>query len=226
MQSFFKQRGMWLALVVVMLAVITFLQLSISLTFEMPALEKYVPVSATVVAVSTVLHLVLLAMLASLWLLRRKKALFNCIILSNSLFTLSLLAQTYALVRIISGISPRGVDALLMDVGMLAVVNILIFSIWYWVIDPPGVDDAPGADLPWAFMFPQRGTGLPHYESWKPHYADYLYLAFTNSFAFSPTDVLPLTKWAKMLMMLQSTISIIALTGIAGSAINILASGR
>lgn len=52
-----------------------------------------------------------------------------------------------------------------------------------------------------------------------------LYLAFTTSFAFSSTDTLPLTRRAKMLMLLQATISIITLTGIAGSAINILASG-
>jgi uncharacterized membrane protein len=54
-------------------------------------------------------------------------------------------------------------------------------------------------------------------------YWDYLCLAFTTSFAFSPTDTMPLTRRAKMLMLLQSAISIITLTAIAGSAINILA---
>ena len=57
----------------------------------------------------------------------------------------------------------------------------------------------------------------------KERKTDYIYLAFTTSFAFSPTDTLPLTRRAKMLMLLQATISIITLTGIAGSAINILA---
>ena len=74
-------------------------------------------------------------------------------------------------------------------------------------------------DEPWDFLFPQRGADLPHYESWLPRYTDYLYLAFTTSFAFSPTDTLPLTRRAKLLMLLQSTISIITLTGIAASAI-------
>jgi uncharacterized membrane protein len=57
-------------------------------------------------------------------------------------------------------------------------------------------------------------------------YADYLYLAFTTSFAFSPTDTLPLTRRAKMLMLLQSAISVVTLTGIAGAAINILAGSK
>jgi predicted ribonuclease YlaK len=52
-----------------------------------------------------------------------------------------------------------------------------------------------------------------------------MYLAFTTSFAFSPTDVLPLTRRAKLLMLLQSVISIVTLTGIAGNAISILAGG-
>jgi uncharacterized membrane protein len=76
---------------------------------------------------------------------------------------------------------------------------------------------------PWDFLFPQRGADLPFYESWVPRYTDYLYLAFTDSFAFSPTDTLPLTRRAKLLMLLQATISIITLTAIASSAINNLA---
>jgi hypothetical protein len=52
---------------------------------------------------------------------------------------------------------------------------------------------------------------------------DYLFIAFTTSFAFSPTDTLPLTRTAKMLMMAQAAVSVVTLTGIAGAAINILA---
>jgi hypothetical protein len=59
-----------------------------------------------------------------------------------------------------------------------------------------------------------------------PRYTDYLYLAFTTSFAFSPTDTLPLIRRAKMLMLLQSTISIITLTAIASSAVSLLAGSK
>ena len=108
----------------------------------------------------------------------------------------------------------------------MAITNILIFSIWYWIIDPPGIDETQRVDEPWDFLFPQRGADLPHYESWAPRYTDYLYLAFTTSFAFSPTDTLPLTRRAKMLMLMQSAISIITLTAIASSAVSLLAGSK
>jgi hypothetical protein len=57
---------------------------------------------------------------------------------------------------------------------------------------------------------------------WHPRFADYLYLSFTNSSAFSPTDTMPLTRWAKMLMMLESVISILTLLLVAARAVNIL----
>jgi uncharacterized membrane protein len=112
------------------------------------------------------------------------------------------------------------------DVMLMVVANILIFSVWYWIIDPPGVEETRRDDEPWDLLFPQRGGSLPHYESWEPNYADYLFVAFTTSFAFSPTDTLPLTARAKMLMLLQASISVVTLTGIAGSAINILAGAK
>ena len=73
------------------------------------------------------------------------------------------------------------------------------------------------------FSLSPAAATLPGYEQWQPRYTDYLYLAFTASFAFSPTDTLPLSRRAKLLMLLQAVISIVTLTGIAGSAINILA---
>lgn len=69
---------------------------------------------------------------------------------------------------------------------------------------------------PGALLFPQRATTLPHYETWTPRYLDYLFLAFTASFAFSPTDTVPLSRTAKMLMIVQAAISVVSLTGIAG----------
>jgi hypothetical protein len=102
----------------------------------------------------------------------------------------------------------------------MAAANVLVFSIWYWVIDPPGIDETRGEDEPWDFLFPQRADALPGYEDWQPRYTDYLYLAFTTSLAFSPTDTLPLTRRAKLLMLLQAAISTVTLVVIAGTAIN------
>jgi uncharacterized membrane protein len=158
-----------------------------------------------------------------LWILNRKRDLFKAIILANGILTLGLIFNVAALMAVLIGFSSQAVKSLLIDVFLLAVTNILIFSIWYWIIDPPGVEENQRGDTPWDFLFPQRASSIPHYESWMPRYTDYLYLAFTASFAFSPTDTLPLSRRAKWLMLLQATISIITLTGIAGSAINILA---
>ena len=98
-----------------------------------------------------------------------------------------------------------------------------MFSVWYWLIDPPGIDEEAEDSGRWAFLFPQRADTIPGFEDWRPRYTDYLFTAFTTSFAFSPTDALPLTRIAKLLMALQAAISLVTLTGIAASAINILA---
>src|SRR5262249_20591852 len=112
---------------------------------------------------------------------------------------------------------------ILLDVVLMGIANIVIFSIWYWILDPPGIEEEQPSTERWAFLFPQRANALPGFAGWHPRYVDYLFLAFTTSFAFSPTDTLPLTRAAKMLMLLQVTISVITLVGVAGSAINILA---
>ena len=164
--------------------------------------------------------------MAVLWALRRKHALFQLIIIANALFTIALLIQTSSLISALFGGASEAINALLLDVALMATLNILIFSVWYWVIDPPGIEDVSRAHEPWDFLFPQRGSPLPHYDGWVPRYADYVFIAFTTSFAFSPTDTLPLTRRSKMLMLLQAAISVVTLTGVAGSAINILAGAK
>jgi uncharacterized membrane protein len=152
--------------------------------------------------------------------------LFLLVIIANALFTLALLVHTSGLIAVLFGGASEAVKALLVDVVLMAASNILIFSVWYWIVDPPGVGEVPRTDEPWEFLFPQRASNIPHYESWIPRYGDYLFLAFTTSFSFSPTDTPPLTRRAKALMLLQALISVVMLTAIAGSAINILAGAK
>jgi hypothetical protein len=225
MPDFFRTRGSSLSMVVLVLLIIVLLQGSISYSTTFGAISRFVPgLEDSPVSDSWLgLRVILIAVALLLWLLTRKRHLFRAIIITNSLLTLGLFINMSALLDALRRFSPKAVESLLVDVFLMAVTNILIFSIWYWIIDPPGIDETKGEDTPWEFLFPQRGANLPHYESWAPRYTDYLYLAFTASFAFSPTDTLPLTRRAKMLMLLQSAISIITLTAIAGSAINILA---
>ena len=228
MSDFFRNRSASLSMVVFVLLVIVILQGSISYSTTFGALSRYIPgMEDSPVAGGWIgLRLILIVVLLLLWLLTRKRHLFRAIILTNGLLTLGLFINMSALLDSLSRLSSQAVESLIVDVVLMAVTNILIFSIWYWIIDPPGIDETKRDDAPWDFLFPQRGASLPHYESWEPRYTDYLYLAFTASFAFSPTDTLPLTRRAKMLMLLQSTISIVTLTAIASSAINILAGGK
>jgi hypothetical protein len=225
--SFFRDRGPWLAAVVVIMLAISIAQAGISYTMTFGALSGLLPRDHS--ATTTLLvgaRFGLVALMAALWVAGRKRVLFRLIVIVNALFTLALLVHTSALTTVLFNGASEAVNALLVDVVLMATANILIFSVWYWIIDPPGVKDIPRADEPWEFLFPQRAGAIPHYESWVPRYGDYLYLAFTTSFTFSPSETAPLTKRAKGLMLLQAVISVVTLTAIAGSAINILAGGK
>jgi len=215
-------------MVVFVLLVIVILQGSISYSTIFGALSRYIPgMKDSPVAGSWLgLRIILIVVLLLLWLLTRKRLLFRAIIIANGLLTLGLFVNMSALLDALTRLTAQAAESLVVDVVLMAITNILIFSIWYWIIDPPGVNETQRIDEPWDFLFPQRGASLPHYESWVPKYTDYLYLAFTTSFAFSPTDTLPLTRRAKMLMLLQSTISIITLTAIASSAVSLLAGSK
>lgn len=101
--------------------------------------------------------------------------------------------------------------------------NVIVHSLWYWEMDRggPNVRSHLKHSSP-DFLFPQMavpGCANPH---WTPRFFDYLYLAFTNATAFSPTDVMPLTKTSKALMLIQSVISLITVTLVAARAVNIL----
>jgi hypothetical protein len=212
-------------MVVLILLVVAVLQGSISYSATFGPLGRYIPrLQDSPVARSWLaLRVILITVVLLLWLVARRRHLFRAIIITNGVLTIGLFANMSALLDSLSRMTSKAATLLIADVVLMAVTNILIFSIWYWIIDPPGIDETKRDDAPWDFLFPQRGASLPHYESWVPRYTDYLYLAFTASFAFSPTDTLPLTHRAKILMLSQSAISIITLTAIASSAINLLA---
>lgn len=101
--------------------------------------------------------------------------------------------------------------------------SVIVFSLWYWELDGGG----PGArhEDPTRsrdFLFPQDATPELFPASWLPNYVDYLYVSFTNSTAFSPTDTMPVTTWSKMLMLVQSAAAFITVALVAARAINIL----
>jgi uncharacterized membrane protein len=100
--------------------------------------------------------------------------------------------------------------------------NVIVFGLWYWELDRggPAIRQQPKHRAP-DFLFPQMSTpgSAP---GWAPSFLDYLYTSFTNATAFSPTDTMPLTPWAKLLMMLQSLASLVTVAVVISRAVNIL----
>jgi uncharacterized membrane protein len=117
---------------------------------------------------------------------------------------------------------------LLRSATFLWISNVLVFALWYWRLDAggPHARDARDAHDEGAFVFPQMTLRQldddPEPDRWAPHFVDYLFLAFNTSTAFSPTDTPVLTRWAKVLMMVQSLISLSVLAVLAARAVNIL----
>ena len=115
-----------------------------------------------------------------------------------------------------------GLELLASSVGVW-VTNVLAFSLLYWQVDRGG----PGArenhvkvEPDWQFT--QSGCPADVPAGWQPAFVDYLYLGYSTATAFSSTDALPLTSRAKLLMMLESTISLVTIVVVASRAINVL----
>ena len=120
-------------------------------------------------------------------------------------------------------------DALLVSAASLWTTNILVFALWYWRLDAGGPHgrDARVRHTSGAFLFPQmtlspEGKLASGVDRWSPNFVDYLFLAFNTSTAFSPTDTAVLSRWAKILTMIQALISLTVLAVLAARAVNIL----
>jgi hypothetical protein len=119
--------------------------------------------------------------------------------------------------------------ALLRSAGELWITNIIVFASWYWRLDAGGPYARSLRDehTDGAFLFPQMALSQEAQvamgeDQWSPGFIDYLFLAFNTSTAFSPTDSPVLSRWAKVLMMVQSLISLAAVVLLAARAVNIL----
>lgn len=96
--------------------------------------------------------------------------------------------------------------------------NIIVFGLWYWELDNIKSRQQD-------FLFPQMtaGSDVTGQSNWQPTFFDYLYTSITNASAFSPTDTLPLTHRAKLLMSSQSMVSLVTVVLVTARAVNILA---
>jgi hypothetical protein len=100
--------------------------------------------------------------------------------------------------------------------------NVIAYGLWFWGFDRGGPvrrrePDPPPPD----FQFPQMENPQLAAPGWHPHLVDYVYISFTNSIAFSPTDAMPLSRWAKLLMLSESAVSAVSILLVTARAVNI-----
>jgi uncharacterized membrane protein len=146
---------------------------------------------------------------------------------SIALIALISLANGWSSIELIKGLidGTNGDNAsLLISRGAsVYVTNIIVFALWYWEWDGGGaVSRAKGLRAYPDFLFPQMSQPDLTPPGWKPNFVDYLYVSFTNAAAFSPTDTMPLSRWAKMLMLLQSAVALLTVAFVIARAINVL----
>jgi hypothetical protein len=113
--------------------------------------------------------------------------------------------------------------ALLASGGEIYLTNIVAFGLWYWELDRGGpLARAAAERVTPSFLFAQMTAPDVAAPGWRPTFVDYLYLSFTNTTAFSPTDTLPLARWAKLLMLVQSAFALVTVALVIARAVNIL----
>jgi hypothetical protein len=142
-------------------------------------------------------------------------ALFGLISFANALLLLAVLAS------LLRGDETSGAQ-LLLKAGTVWGTNVITFGLWFWEFDRGGPVRRLRPDPPLPdFQFPQLENPQLAPPGWRPHLLDYVYLSFTNSIAFSPTDAMPLSARAKLMMLAESGISSVTILLVAARAVNI-----
>ncbi|MCU1359386.1 MAG: putative rane protein [Ilumatobacteraceae bacterium] len=134
-------------------------------------------------------------------------------------------ATTLALLlhQLLSANDPLAGRTLLWSALGVWVRNVIVFAVWYWELDRGGPLARCSADHAAPdFLFPQMQAPAVSKDPWSPRFFDYLYVSLTNSTAFSPTDALPTTRTAKLLMGMQSLVSLATIVIVGARAVNIL----
>lgn len=145
---------------------------------------------------------------------------FVAVLTALALNLLNLLIAAYNLVE-----NPGKLEPVPLFYTSLAIWagNVLIFTLIYWLVDSGGPDARlAGRSRHPDFVFPAMDDPEHASPDWRSSIVDYLFLAFTTSTAFSPTEAMPFTARAKLLVILQSTIALVTIAIVAARTINIL----
>ena len=149
-------------------------------------------------------------------------------VIINGITTLALIGSVILLVRALP--SHRGTPLhLLRSGGLLWLTNVIVFALWYWRLDGggPTLRHKQNKFGSTSFLFPQMQ--VPHDErsefacaNWRPRFIDYLFVAFTQSSTFGPTDAPLLARWTKVLAMIQILISLVIVILLISRAVGVL----
>ena len=142
------------------------------------------------------------------------------------LLVLDAMVATVRLITVLieGGQTTSSAGTLLAAGGVVWVSNLIVFSLLYWELDSGGAAARAHRTARYPdFAFPQQLAPEIAPPGWRPQFVDYLYLGLTASTAFSPTDVMPLTPWAKVAMGCQSLISLAVVGLVIARAVNVLA---
>ena len=149
-------------------------------------------------------------------------------ILINGLTTLALIASVILLVRALPSHREAPLK-LLLSGGLLWLTNVIVFALWYWRLDGGGPtrrheEKKFGST---SFLFPQMQVPRDERSQfactvWRPRFVDYLFVAYTQSSTFGPTDAPLLARWAKVLAMIQIFISLSIVILLISRAVGVL----
>jgi hypothetical protein len=148
-------------------------------------------------------------------------------VVSLGLVAALVVANVLGVVLLVRGVfvgSPLSPPGLLLTGGALWTVNVAVFALIYWELDGDGPEARANGDLDYPdLVFPQQQQdqqGLAP-SDWKPTFPDYLYVSLTSATAFSPTDAMPYSKRAKLVMGIESTLSFVIAAMLVARAVNI-----
>lgn len=137
------------------------------------------------------------------------------------------LANVYSLIVVTQHLLEPGSavngQALILTAINIFITNIIIFALWYWEMDGGGPGERMNVEKhEQDFLFAQHRNEMYKHPRWRPTFADYLYISGVNAMSFSPGDALPLSRRAKMLMLIQAVVSVVTIFLVAARAVGIL----
>ena len=174
------------------------------------------------------LLVVLVTLVVIFWLAGRPRIYRSIIILFLTYVTAMLSVTVIALfLNIFFREGPNVGLTLLRDAGVVWILNVIVFTIWYWLLDSDNYDRRrSGFGRPLDFCFPQYSTVVKDYENWRPNLFDYFFISFTTSATFTPySDTQVLSRRAKLLVSVDIFHSVVMVVIIAARALGVLSSG-